>query len=74
MTDSSSDGTEAGPSWKVPAALDGERVDRTVALLTGLTRSSAAELVSEGRVRVGRGEPVRSGSRRVHQGEHLRID
>ncbi|MDQ2728778.1 MAG: RluA family pseudouridine synthase [Actinomycetota bacterium] len=68
------DGTVAGPSWKVPTALDGERVDRTVALLTGLTRSLAADLVSAGRVRVGRGAPVRSGSRRVHQGERLRID
>lgn len=67
-------GPQAGPSWKVPAALDGERVDRTVALLTGLTRSLAADLVNAGRVRVGRGAPIRSGSRRVHQGERLRID
>ncbi|MGI8752595.1 MAG: pseudouridine synthase, partial [Acidimicrobiales bacterium] len=67
-------GGEAGPSWQVPAALDGERVDRTVALLTGLTRSLAADLVNAGRVRVGRGAPVRSGSRRVHRGERLRID
>lgn len=62
-----------GRDWEVPSALDGERVDRTVALLTGLTRSRAAELVSAGRVRVGPRE-ASSGSRRVHQGERLRID
>lgn len=62
----------AGEAWRVPAALDGERVDRTVSLLTGLARSKAAALVAEGRVVVGRA-PVRSPSRRVHEGERLRI-
>lgn len=64
---------EAAPSWQVPAALDGERVDRTVALLTGCTRALAADLVAAGRIHIGR-STVRSGSRRVHQGEALRID
>lgn len=66
-------GQPAGEAWRVPAALDGERVDRTVSLLTGLARSKAAALVAEGRVVVGRA-PVRSPSRRVHQGERLRIE
>ncbi|MDQ6946166.1 MAG: RluA family pseudouridine synthase [Actinomycetota bacterium] len=74
MSPSGGEKPDVGPSWRVPVALDGERVDRTVALLTGLTRSLAAELVGAGRVRVGGGAPVRSGSRRVHQGERLRID
>jgi 23S rRNA pseudouridine1911/1915/1917 synthase len=67
-----SDETDA-EAWRVPAALDGERVDRTVSLLTGLARSRAASLVAEGRVVVGRA-PVRSPSRRVHEGERLRIE
>jgi 23S rRNA pseudouridine1911/1915/1917 synthase len=68
------DATAVGVSWEVPAALDGERVDRTVALLTGVTRSLAADMISAGRVSVGRGAPIRSGSRRVRRGERLRID
>ena len=34
----------------VPAALDGERLDRVVSLLTGCSRSAAAELVGAGAV------------------------
>ena len=36
----------------VPAALDGERVDRAVALLTGWTRAAVQELVDDDNVRV----------------------
>lgn len=57
----------------VPAALHGERLDRGVALLTGMTRSQAARLVSEGGTRVG-GRVVTSGSRRLSQGERLDLD
>jgi 23S rRNA pseudouridine1911/1915/1917 synthase len=74
IDDPGGDAGDVGVSWEVPAALDGERVDRTVALLTGVTRSLAADMVSAGRVSVGRGVPIRSGSRRVRQGERLRID
>ena len=52
----------------VPAALAGERVDRVVAMLTGLTRAEVADLVTAGAVRVG-GRPVSSRSRRVSEGE-----
>jgi 23S rRNA pseudouridine1911/1915/1917 synthase len=58
---------------RLPPALDGERVDRVVALLTGLPRSDAAGLVDDGRVCVG-GRVLSSRSRRMHTGEHLEID
>ena len=57
----------------VPAALAGERVDRAVAILTGLARTQVAELVAAGAVRVG-GAPVTSRSRRVAEGEELEVD
>jgi 23S rRNA pseudouridine1911/1915/1917 synthase len=57
----------------VPNALDGERVDRGLALLAGLTRAQAARLVAEGRARVG-GKAVVSGSRRLHSGEVLDVE
>jgi RNA-binding protein YlmH len=37
----------------IPAALAGERVDRAVALLTGLPRATVSELVDSGGVRLG---------------------
>jgi len=37
---------------RVPAALDGQRVDRVVAMLTGLPRADVAELISTGAVRI----------------------
>lgn len=52
----------------VPAALAGERVDRLVSLLTGLTRSEVAEMVTAGAVRVG-GRTVVTRSRRVAEGD-----
>ena len=58
---------------KVPAALHGERLDRGLALLTGLPRSRVARLVAEGRARVG-GRPAASASRRLSQGELLEVD
>ena len=57
----------------VPAALAGERVDRAVALLTGLPRSEVASLVSSGAVRIG-GVSVRTRSRRVAEGDVLEVD
>jgi 23S rRNA pseudouridine1911/1915/1917 synthase len=56
----------------VPAALDGERVDRIVAMLTGVSRASAAELVAGGSVRVD-GVPVTSGKHRLHEGQVVEL-
>jgi 23S rRNA pseudouridine1911/1915/1917 synthase len=57
----------------VPAALAGERVDRVVAMLTGLPRAEIAELVKAGAVRIG-GEAVRVRSRRLEEGDELEVD
>ena len=57
----------------VPAALSGERVDKVVALLTGLARSEVAALVDAGGVRVG-GQAVGARSRRLAEGEELEVD
>lgn len=57
----------------VPAALEGERVDRVVALLAGLPRSAVAGLIDEGRVRLG-GDVVTARSRRVRAGEVIEVD
>lgn len=56
----------------VPAALEGERVDRVVALLTGLARAEVSALVEAGGVRL-RGRPVRSRAVRVSAGERLEV-
>lgn len=54
---------------EIPAALAGERLDRAVSLVTGVTRRVAAELVSCGAVKVdgrhptSRSHPLRSGQR-----------
>ncbi len=60
-------------SVPVPASLDGVRVDRAVALLADVSRSSVDALVDEGRVRVD-GEVVRHRSRTLHEGEQLAVD
>jgi len=57
----------------VPRALDGERVDRVVAFLTGLPRSEVADLVANGGVRLD-GAAVRARSRRVAEGDVVEID
>jgi 23S rRNA pseudouridine1911/1915/1917 synthase len=57
----------------IPPALSGERVDRAVALLGGLSRAEVAELVRAGRVRLS-GAPVSTRSRRVASGEDLEVD
>ncbi|MGO9661320.1 MAG: RluA family pseudouridine synthase [Acidimicrobiales bacterium] len=56
----------------VPAALDGERVDRGLALLAGLSRAEASRLVAAGGARLA-GVPVRAGSRRLRVGELLEL-
>jgi 23S rRNA pseudouridine1911/1915/1917 synthase len=57
----------------IPPALSGERVDRAVALLGGLSRAEVAELVRAGRVRLS-GAQVSTRSRRVASGEDLEVD
>ncbi len=57
----------------VPAALAGERVDRAVAMLTGLPRSEVAELVDAGAVQL-RGKAVTSRSSRLAEGDQLDVD
>ena len=57
----------------VPRALDGERVDRVVAFMTGLPRAEVAELVSGGHVRLG-GATVETRSRRVVEGDIVEVD
>ena len=52
----------------IPAALDGERIDRVVALLGDLSRSAVAKLVTAGAVRVD-GIPSKTPSARVKEGQ-----
>lgn len=63
---------EGLPRITVPASLDGERVDRVVALLTGLARAEVARLVERGDVTLD-GHAVASRHRRVAEGQLLGI-
>jgi 23S rRNA pseudouridine1911/1915/1917 synthase len=56
----------------VPRALDGERLDRVVAMIAGRSRSDAAALVDEGDVTIG-GRAVTTRSHRVAEGDVLGI-
>ncbi|MGH9116100.1 MAG: pseudouridine synthase, partial [Acidimicrobiales bacterium] len=62
-----------GEPWRVPAALDGERLDRAVATLTGLSRREVDGLLAAGKVMIG-GNAVGSRSRKVRAGESLCVD
>ncbi len=57
----------------VPASLDGVRVDKAVALVADLSRSTVNVLVERGRVRVD-GVTVRSRSAALRFGQELEID
>ena len=57
---------------EIPAALDGQRVDRVVSLLTGLTRSAVSTLVDDGAVNLA-GTVVKDRSRRVATGDALEV-
>ncbi len=57
----------------VPDALEGERVDRGLTLLVGLSRAEASRLVAAGGARLA-GVPVRAGSRRLRAGDLLEVD
>ena len=58
---------------RIPDALDGVRIDRVVALLTGLPRSTVAELVEGGAVRLS-GRTVTTRSTRVRSGGEVDVD
>jgi 23S rRNA pseudouridine1911/1915/1917 synthase len=69
-------GRQAGPQLRrleVPPELAGERVDRAVAGLLGLSRAEVATLVEQAAVRVG-GKPVGARSRRVAAGERIEVE
>jgi 23S rRNA pseudouridine1911/1915/1917 synthase len=57
----------------VPRALDGQRLDRVVALVTGISRAEAAALVDGGDVAVA-GAPVTTRSHRVSEGDVVDVD
>jgi 23S rRNA pseudouridine1911/1915/1917 synthase len=54
----------------VPAALDGERVDRLVSMLCGVSRAAAAALIQERAVQLD-GDVVIGGKQRVRAGQTL---
>jgi 23S rRNA pseudouridine1911/1915/1917 synthase len=56
----------------IPAALDGERVDRVVSMLTPCSRAEAAALLTAGEVLLD-GAPVSKPSTRVQEGDELEI-
>ena len=56
----------------IPAALDGERVDRVISLITGCSRTQAVALVDAGAVRVD-GDVVTQRSRRLRVGEQIDV-
>jgi 23S rRNA pseudouridine1911/1915/1917 synthase len=58
---------------RVPAALDGERLDRIVALLADISRSAAAETISAGGVTVD-GVASTSGKVRLVEGVVVEVD
>ncbi|HSH23545.1 MAG TPA: RluA family pseudouridine synthase [Acidimicrobiales bacterium] len=57
----------------VPASLAGERVDRVVAMLTGLARSEVADMVTRGAVHLA-GRPVTVRSQRVAAGTEIEVE
>jgi len=67
------DGTTGVLRTEVPTALDGERIDRVVSMLTGVSRKVATDLVGEGRVTLD-GVVVTDRSRRLVPGQDLGID
>lgn len=58
---------------ELPAALEGERVDRVVAMLTDVSRAEATRLIADGQVRVD-GAVATRGADRVHAGAQLEIE
>jgi 23S rRNA pseudouridine1911/1915/1917 synthase len=57
----------------LPDGLEGERIDRVVAMITGCSRAEAADLVATGRVLLD-GEPVTTRSVKVRAGQVVEVD
>ena len=57
---------------EVPHSLDGQRIDRSIAMVTGLPRALVADLVAEGRARVD-GTVVTTRSRTLVAGQRLQV-
>jgi 23S rRNA pseudouridine1911/1915/1917 synthase len=57
---------------EVPTALSGERIDRAISTLTGLSRRLVADIVDSGGVSLD-GAVVRQRSRKVNEGERLEV-
>ncbi len=57
----------------VPAALDGERIDRIVALIADISRSDATKLIADGGAEVD-GSIVSSGKARLVEGQVVVVD
>jgi 23S rRNA pseudouridine1911/1915/1917 synthase len=60
-------------SLPVPDSLDGERIDVAMAQLFGVSRTRAAELITDGRVALN-GNVVATKSERVFPGAHLDVE
>lgn len=58
---------------EVPEALDGQRIDRVVAMVAGCSRAEAATWIDDGRVEVG-GERVTVHSTHLAAGDELVVD
>jgi 23S rRNA pseudouridine1911/1915/1917 synthase len=58
---------------ELPAALDGERLDRIVALIADVSRSAAVAVIEAGGARVD-GEPASSGKVRLSRGQVVEVD
>ena len=57
----------------VPASLEGQRLDRLVSMLTGVSRADAAALVDEGSVTID-GSPVTNRSAKVPEGAVVELE
>jgi 23S rRNA pseudouridine1911/1915/1917 synthase len=55
---------------EVPAALDGERIDKVIATMAGATRERVSDAIAAGHVFVA-GVVIVKGSRRVHEGTEI---
>jgi 23S rRNA pseudouridine1911/1915/1917 synthase len=58
---------------EIPAALDGERLDRVVAMITGASRADATALIAQGAVLVN-GDPVTVRTHRVVEGDEVDVE